>query len=550
MNQENIKKAAVRLNDSSSSSLTDVHTEFAELSKILNNLETKYTNSEKQYKSTLEENKKIKAQYNSLMLTLKSRNSALTEEHSKTSILNEKITNLEMQLRKASTNFDDTNRNYNKLLKENSQLNLEIKRISEELNKQKNECNRISVENSIIPKLNQKLAKTETQLKEFSKKLEEKTAYCNQILEKNSKIPELNDEISTLKLQLKQITNRLNTQNSKLSEENSKIPILNVKLENLKEHLKQTSLELENEISKCTQLSLDNEGLDDKCKELAMENSSLRAKQDEADQTILELNHNVNIVEQKLKHVTTELEKEIAECTQLMAENQKLKSLKDGNELESEKLNLLSLDLEIEIAKNTALTEYNKQLDGLIRGLRSTTQLEKVTPGSKESLRNSQEKLNDRNNGKVLIRDLPTDQILEPLENTVIVLASKMSMCINREDVVNVRIMERKGLSEFCQNVSLLVEFKTSDTKSKFLSSRNKLKLNSSTKFIQLKDFVENEIYSLFLYANKNLRDNGFNRIWCKDNQVLAIKNDVDTEIIEIKSRNHVDELIKPNWRS
>ncbi|XP_065365988.1 coiled-coil domain-containing protein 89-like [Calliphora vicina] len=420
MHQQNICE------DNQNSS-TDVHNIFAELSKILNNLETKYTNLEEQFKKSSEEN-----------FLLKLKNSALL-------IINEKNKNIEIEL------------------------------------------------------------------KQTSKKLEEQTANYNRLLEENSKIAALNDEINNLKL-------------------------------------------------KSTQLSLENDELRDKNEKVTLENSSLKMKQDETDKTTAMLDQNVSTVEQKLKYVTAELEKEMAECTQLIAENQKFKSLNEAKESKSEHmkenikieqleehLDRVSSELEREIAKNTALTQYNKQLDGLIRGFRSKTQLEKVTSGSMESLTKSQEQLNDRNNYKVLIRDIPTDQILEPVENTVIVLASKMSMCINREDLIKVRIMERKGLREFSQNVSLLVEFKTSDTKTKFLSSRSKLKLNSSTKFIQLKEFVENEIYSLFLYANKKLRANGFNRIWYKDDKVFAKKNGSDTETIEIKSENHVDGLIKPN---
>ncbi|XP_037805453.1 putative leucine-rich repeat-containing protein DDB_G0290503 [Lucilia sericata] len=530
MNQQGItKKIPIPKDSIRVDNLNEVLNDFAELSKISQKLKVKYTNLEEELRdhlniiSILENDKatfesQLKVTQKKLNDT-KLNNNRLLEENSKIPILNEKITNLECQLKDISKNLQENTTKYTNQLKaanaEKAALNDKLKQISTELNS--------------------------------------KNLACAKLSEENSKISNLNAEISKLKKQFHQTS----LENELLKEKYEKLTAENATLV----LLKQTSLELENEISKCTQLSLENVELKNNYEKLTAENSTLRVKQDDIYKTTLMLNQNVNTLEQKLKHVTLQLEKEIATGIQLNAENQKLKSLSPTTRSESgqieeniqiqqleEKLKQLSAELEKEVSKNSALGEYNKQLDRLISGFKSKAKSETVSTKSVENLKKSQDQLNVNSNFKVLIRDVPTDQILNPLEKTIIDLASKMSICINRNDITQVRFMERKGLSEYSNKVSLLVDFKTSEIKTNFISNRSKLKLNTSTKHIQIKDFVENEVYSLFLYANEHLRPIGFHRIWCKDNQVFVKKNDSDTEI-EITSRNQVDVLTKPNWR-
>ncbi|XP_037823354.1 paramyosin-like [Lucilia sericata] len=433
MNQQGItKKIPIPKDSNRVDNLNEVLNDFVELSKISQKLKVKYTNLEEELQDHLN------------IISL---------------LENDKAT-FESQLKVTQKKLNDTKLNNNRLLEENSK----------------------------IPILNEKITNLECQLKAISKNLQENTTkYTNQfksdiyrarfknlacakLSEENSKISNLNAEISKLKKQFHQTS----LENELIKEKFEKLTAENATLVLLKQNV----AGIGERNFKCTQLSLENVELKNNYEKLTAENSTLRVKQDDIYKTTLMLNQNVNTLEQKLKHVTLQLEKEIATGIQLNAENQKLKSLSPATRSESgqieenmkiqqleEKLKQLSAELEKEVSKNSALGEYNKQLDRLISGLKSKAKSETVSTKSVENLKKPQDQLNVNSNFKVLIRDVPTDQILNPLEKTIIDLASKMSICVNRDDITQVRFMERKGLSEYSNKVSLLVDFKTSEIK-------------------------------------------------------------------------------------
>ncbi|XP_037805454.1 cilia- and flagella-associated protein 157-like [Lucilia sericata] len=366
MNQQGItKKIPIPKDSNRVDNLNEVLNDFVELSKISQKLKVKYTNLEEELQdhlniiSLLENDKatfesQLKVTQKKLNDT-KLNNNRLLEENSKIPILNEKITNLECQLKAISKNLQENTTKY---------------------------TNQLKAANAEKAALNDKL-------KQISTELDSKNLACAKLSEENSKISNLNAEISKLKKQFHQTS----LENELIKEKFEKLTAENATLV----LLKQTSLELENEISKCTQLSLENVELKNNYEKLTAENSTLRVKQDDIYKTTLMLNQNVNTLEQKLKHVTLQLEKEIATGIQLNAENQKLKSLSPATRSESgqieenmkiqqleEKLKQLSAELEKEVSKNSALGEYNKQLDRLISGLKSKAKSETVSTKSVE----------------------------------------------------------------------------------------------------------------------------------------------------------------------
>ncbi|KAI8122820.1 hypothetical protein FF38_14505 [Lucilia cuprina] len=312
--------------------LNEALNDFAKLMKISKKLENKYTNLEEELKdyinikSTLEiDNARLESQLKLIQKQLddtKLSNDRLLDENSKIPELNEKITNLECQLKATSRKLQENTTKY---------------------------TNQLKATNAEKVALDEKL-------KQLSTELNSKNLTCAKLSEENSKISNLNAEISQLKKQFHQTSlenELLKEKYEKLIAESSSLVLL-----------KQTSLELENEISKCTQLSLENEKLKKNYETLKTENSTLTVKQNDIDKTILE---------QKLKHLNLQLEKEIAMCIELRAENQKLKSLSSTTRSESEeihedikihqqKIQHLSSELEKEFSKNTALGEYNKEM--------------------------------------------------------------------------------------------------------------------------------------------------------------------------------------------
>ncbi|XP_065365910.1 uncharacterized protein LOC135958894 [Calliphora vicina] len=298
---------------------------------------------------------------------------------------------------------------------------------------------------------------------------------------------------------------------------------------------------------------------------LTTENSKLKENLNEAEASKIILNHKIEMLEQRLKHVTLELKKQIEESVHQSMDNiistDKQTKLNKGRMRHNNKHNKTASETILTEQKSNAVhtLEEEKNVD------LSLDKKTRITPETKPKHKNGnmqhnshktvdltklnikrtrQFELTQPNDCKVIIKDFPKDDIVYPLTNAVIVLASKMSLTLSSEDMSKVSIVEHKKITNCTNKVVLLVEFKTIDGKIKFLSNRNRLKFNSSTKFIQLKEYIDEAVYPVFMYANRLLRANGYEYIICKDNKVFAKKNRHDIAEIAIKNRNDVDRLL------
>ncbi|TMW46303.1 hypothetical protein DOY81_008619 [Sarcophaga bullata] len=93
--------------------------------------------------------------------------------------------------------------------------------------------------------------------------------------------------------------------------------------------------------------------------------------------------------------------------------------------------------------------------------------------------------------------------------------------------------------------INLIVTFTTIERKEEFLSNRMVLKMNSSTGSIRIKEFTNNDVYTLFKYANAHLRPNGYHFIYVKGSTVIARRNNADKYEIFIRNKSDIDKLLR-----
>ncbi|XP_065365237.1 E3 ubiquitin-protein ligase trul-1-like [Calliphora vicina] len=273
-------------------------------------------------------------------------------------------------------------------------------------------------------------------------------------------------------------------------------------------------------------LSIENEC---KAKELrlkCLEIESLKAGLEPGQRTLTDsiLSDKIRILEQKLKHISAEFEKEIKNSTQLSIEKMKLQSYVDHlKSVENTKENVQKQTCKENLVKNRP----NQKNANVMKKLNTNKTSNQVN--------------NDTANC-VFIKALPLDQLTIPVENVIISLASKMSVSISPEDLVKVNVVNNSQ-EQKSSNVQLLVEFKSNHLKSKFLSNKQVLKNYPSTNSITIGNYVSDELHSLLMYAKIKLRNNGFNHIFYKNNHVMAKKHHSDPRCIRIINKAHVDSL-------
>lgn len=318
-------------------------------------------------------------------------------------------------------------------------------------------------------------------------------------------------------------------------------------------------------------LAIDNESktkeLNLKSLEIATLKTSLEAFESQSSDIIL--TDKIRFLEQKLKHLSAEFEKEITISTQLSIDKMKLESYiermkleANANESAKNKNANNSLVHSKEIKSNNSNVTNSKPhnlINQAARQMGGSPLLCAVLNAKENNLLNSSANslkslqsgdMADSDITSVVIKDYPLNQIFYPLQKVIITLAAIMDMTISEVDLGKVNIMERNKNRQLPKKVSLYVQFKSLDLKVKFLSNKNRLKNNPSTAFVIIKEYMDDLTYSVFTYANKKLRGNGFQFIISKNNQVIAKKNRHDPNGVRIYSRTQVDELLKSNSAS
>ncbi|XP_023293290.2 putative leucine-rich repeat-containing protein DDB_G0290503 [Lucilia cuprina] len=279
----------------------------------------------------------------------------------------------------------------------------------------------------------------------------------------------------------------------------------------------------------------------EKIEKLKEENTKLKGNFNKDEDSKIILNHKIEILEQRLNHVTLELQKQIAEnvnrsMDKEIAQPNETKTIHKNNQ--QQKNNRKRGDSRKILSEQLQKNQSKIHKEGQIKEMCNKQNI--IKP-----IVNRQFELTQPNDTKVIIKDFPSEEIVYPLKNIVISLASKMSIKLSNEDITHVSILEQKGLDKIISNkVALIVDFKTINGKIQFLINKKRLNFNSSTKCIKLKEYINEAVYPIFMYANRVLRENGFEFVECKHNQVIAKKNRHDTVEIPILDKNHVDRIV------
>ncbi|KAM7350158.1 uncharacterized protein ACRADG_008812 [Cochliomyia hominivorax] len=377
----------------------------------------------------------------------------------------------------------------------------------------------------------------------LSTKLQKSTVNVKSLKELNSKNLQKIDDIQRL----------YNISENWRAEFQDKIHELTEENEKLKEKLK-SNINVEDVTTNQT---------DEEITELRADNLKLNKKINEIENSKMVLNCKIEMLEQRLKHLNVELKKQITENINRPINNlfqieklqndscnqQKIIDKANSNySLNSDNIKGSRNSLkEIESDHNDdSLKDNNSCINQKFYYQKSNSNNSGGTVTKTQSSQNASRR--DRkfilaipNDCKVIIKDFPRKELTLPLKNLIIDIANIMSINLVTDDILNVSIIDKNVLAP---KLALLVEFKKIDTKVEFLSNRNRLKSCNTTKLIQIKEYIDETIYPIFMYANRNLRSNGYEYICCKNNKVIAKKSINDATEIEIKSKDEVDRLI------
>lgn len=215
------------------------------------------------------------------------------------------------------------------------------------------------------------------------------------------------------------------------------------------------------------------------------------------------------------------------------------------------KLKFINDELEKEIATNTKLTVENLKLQGYIDHLKSIENNKAHNEVQKENKQRQEQNLNGQNQNKennnnvtskIIIENIPFYLISEPetlFENTLTNLAYTLQISISPEDVNSIEHIRKDE-----EMSNLIVDFNNPEVKRKFLLFQYILKLGPLYNFVTIREYTEDEeLLSLFTYAKLNLKNNGYDHIFCKNKQIFVKKHRKHPKLIRIISRAQVDNL-------
>uniref|UniRef100_A0A1A9WMA3 RING-type domain-containing protein n=1 Tax=Glossina brevipalpis TaxID=37001 RepID=A0A1A9WMA3_9MUSC len=147
---------------------------------------------------------------------------------------------------------------------------------------------------------------------------------------------------------------------------------------------------------------------------------------------------------------------------------------------------------------------------------------------------------------KVVVKRYPSNFFHHPMVNLAIALGSIMDMRITVNDIREIRKLPQYHKNNHLPNstISLLIQFRTLQLKINFLKNKSKLKNHSAYARVLIFEYMDDNTYSLFQYAKRNLKNHGFSRIFYQNGQIMASKVTNGPNLIHIKSKIQVDEII------
>ncbi|KAL9931140.1 uncharacterized protein ACN427_000267 [Glossina fuscipes fuscipes] len=224
------------------------------------------------------------------------------------------------------------------------------------------------------------------------------------------------------------------------------------------------------------------------------------------------------IMEQKLGHVTAELQKEISISVQLSIDKMKLQNLVD--QYGATKMEPTPLPNNIQKSNQV--------------------EQEKTMPTEKKTIAKDITHVTS-----VVIKRFPSRHIRYPLVNIIIAFAATIDVEISAHDIHGVRLLEKQNIKYRSANiVSLLVQFKSSRLKTNFLNNRCKVKNHPEYGLVIIHEYRDDYTNTLFHYAKTKLKYYGFCNVVCENGQVMVSKGKKGNKRIHIKSTAQVDDMI------
>ncbi|XP_046809817.1 uncharacterized protein LOC124420562 [Lucilia cuprina] len=191
----------------------------------------------------------------------------------------------------------------------------------------------------------------------------------------------------------------------------------------------------------------------------------------------------------KLQNLSEKSEQEIAKNSKMSIENMKLKAFLNvaNNEIGMDAINLAELMFDSNQTENTDQSKENgnhieeivSHTETISKPINQCSGFTNTPENSKQSASSSPENTNDSHT--VVIRNYLIQDLKNPLESVVIDIASRMDMNLCTSDILRV-IKIKKNL----KSVSLIVVFKNSESRQKFLKNKNRLKKNKCTKYLEI----------------------------------------------------------------
>lgn len=278
--------------------------------------------------------------------------------------------------------------------------------------------------------------------------------------------------------------------------------------------------------------------------ELAIEVSKNQQSSATATPVLINLNkEKIEALEQKVKHISGELENEIKSTMQLQIENMKLKHL-----IECMKSNSLTANSD---TNDVEMVDVEKRSS--FHSLSPTPPLAHETPNDTTNeiidvhslhFKENTGKSESSTSNSIIIQNYPSQRLIRPLENTVIFLAEKIGIHLTKSDIDHVKIM-----AEHSDKVVLFVRFNRKQLKATFLENQYRLNRNSTKclRAVHIKEYIDSRILELFQYAKYKLLENGFKNVFLTNNEVFSKKNSSDRDMIQIFTKQQVDELASNN---
>ncbi|XP_013102702.2 E3 ubiquitin-protein ligase TRAIP [Stomoxys calcitrans] len=287
------------------------------------------------------------------------------------------------------------------------------------------------------------------------------------------------------------------------------------------------------------QLTLDNEY---KSKDIALkirEIAALRVfRQGNTDPSNKQLTNTKCILdmEQKLKDITAQLEKEIANSTQLSIDKIILQS------------QIQRMELQMRGTQEAPRNEQCELVDDAAINVDDDSNKNKASVSNKTALLHTinDNELSEGTARSVVLQKFPFLELQPSLEEVIISIAAKMDVVISKGDIVKVGTIGTSAKSpKIPKQVSVYVEFASDDLKWRLLANGHLLKRDETFKAVNIAEYMDRKLHAIFLYANRKLRGVLFDYITCRNNTIIAKKTAQDADTLIIYSKEQVDELLK-----